>query len=109
MSMFFYGSAAVKFAYLAEVFLPAFAHWLWPAADRWPSRWGRMRRALPVSRAIEIWGWQVGYVLLVGAPLGLQGFAFDPGCAAFRAWGKKSLIALATRGRGSGLWLADIG
>ncbi len=76
MSMFFYGSAAVKFAYLAEVFPTRIRTLAMACCGSLAVTLGSATGPYTVSRAIEIWGWQVGYALLVGVPLGLAGLLY---------------------------------
>ena len=76
MSMFFYGSAAVKFAYLAEVFPTRIRTLAMACCGSLAVTLGSAAGPYTVSRAIEIWGWQVGYALLVGVPLGLAGLLY---------------------------------
>ena len=76
MSMFFYGSAAVKFAYLAEVFPTRIRTLAMACCGSLAVTLGSAAGPYSVSRAIEIWGWQVGYALLVGVPLGLAGLLY---------------------------------
>ena len=76
MSMFFYGSAAVKFAYLAEVFPTRIRALAMACCGSLAVTLGSAAGPYSVSLAIEAWGWHVGYAVLVGVPLGLAGLLY---------------------------------
>ncbi|HBO12642.1 MAG TPA: hypothetical protein DD491_07640 [Halieaceae bacterium] len=69
MSMFFYGSAAVKFAYLAEVFPTRLRATAMATCGSLAVTLGSAAGPLMVARGIETIGWAEGYALLVGVPL----------------------------------------
>ncbi|MEM8981852.1 MAG: MFS transporter [Pseudomonadota bacterium] len=73
MSMFFYGSAAVKFAYLAEVFPTRLRATALSTSGSLAVTLGSATGPLMVSMAVEALGWNVGYALVVGVPLTLAG------------------------------------
>ncbi|MEM7708055.1 MAG: MFS transporter [Pseudomonadota bacterium] len=73
MSMFFYGSAAVKFAYLAEVFPTRARATAMATCGSFAVTLGSAAGPLLASLAVETVGWTVGYSLLVGVPLFLAG------------------------------------
>ncbi|MEM1261638.1 MAG: MFS transporter [Pseudomonadota bacterium] len=73
MSMFFYGSAAVKFAYLAEVFPTRLRATALSTSGSLAVTLGSATGPLMVSMAVETLGWNVGYALVVGIPLTLAG------------------------------------
>ena len=76
MSMFFYGSAAVKFAYLAEVFPTRIRALAMACCGSLAVTLGSAAGPYTVSLAIEFWGWQLGYATLVGVPLALSGLLY---------------------------------
>ena len=76
MSMFFYGSAAVKFAYLAEVFPTRIRALAMACCGSLAVTLGSAAGPYTVSLAIESWGWQLGYATLVGVPLALSGLLY---------------------------------
>ena len=76
MSMFFYGSAAVKFAYLAEVFPTRIRALAMACCGSLAVTLGSAAGPYSVSLAIEAWGWHIGYAVLVGVPLGLAGLLY---------------------------------
>ena len=76
MSMFFYGSAAVKFAYLAEVFPTRIRALAMTCCGSLAVVLGSAAGPYSVSLAIEAWGWHLGYALLVGVPLTLAGLLY---------------------------------
>ena len=76
MSMFFYGSAAVKFAYLAEVFPTRIRALAMACCGSLAVTLGSAAGPYTVSLAIEFWGWHLGYATLVGAPLALAGLLY---------------------------------
>ena len=76
MSMFFYGSAAVKFAYLAEVFPTRIRALAMACCGSLAVTLGSAAGPYTVSLAIEAWGWHLGYAVLVGVPLALAGLLY---------------------------------
>lgn len=76
MSMFFYGSAAVKFAYLAEVFPTRLRATAMASCGSLAVTLGSASGPLTVSLAVERYGWDVGYAAVVGVPLVLAGFLY---------------------------------
>ena len=76
MSMFFYGSAAVKFAYLAEVFPTRIRALAMTCCGSLAVVLGSAAGPYSVSLAIEAWGWHLGYAVLVGVPLTLAGLLY---------------------------------
>ena len=76
MSMFFYGSAAVKFAYLAEVFPTRIRALAMTCCGSLAVTLGSAAGPYSVSLAIEAWGWHIGYAALVGVPLALAGLLY---------------------------------
>ncbi len=76
MSMFFYGSAAVKFAYLAEVFPTRIRTLAMACCGSLAVTLGSAAGPYTVSLAIEAWGWYSGYALVVGVPLALAGLLY---------------------------------
>ena len=76
MSMFFYGSAAVKFAYLAEVFPTLLRATAMSTCGSFAVTLGSATGPLLVSLAIERWGWDLGYAALAGAPLVIAGLLY---------------------------------
>lgn len=76
MSMFFYGSAAVKFAYLAEVFPTRLRATALSTCGSLAVTLGSAAGPLMVARAVETLGWPVGYSLLVGVPLVAAGLLY---------------------------------
>ena len=76
MSMFFYGSAAVKFAYLAEVFPTRIRALAMACCGSLAVTMGSAAGPYTVSLAIESWGWHLGYATLVGVPLALAGLLY---------------------------------
>lgn len=69
MSMFFYGSAAVKFAYLAEVFPTRVRATAMATCGSLAVTLGSAAGPYMVSRAIEATSWDFGYSVFVGVPL----------------------------------------
>ena len=76
MSMFFYGSAAVKFAYLAEVFPTRLRATAMATCGSLAVTLGSAAGPLMVALAVERWGWHLGYSGLVGVPLVLAALAY---------------------------------
>lgn len=76
MSMFFYGSAAVKFAYLAEVFPTRIRATAMATCGSLAVTLGSATGPYMVSLGVERFGWDVGYAAIVGAPLLLAGFLY---------------------------------
>ena len=76
MSMFFYGSAAVKFAYLAEVFPTRLRATAMATAGSFAVTLGSAAGPLTVALAVERFGWNVGYAACVGAPLAAAGLLY---------------------------------
>ena len=76
MSMFFYGSAAVKFAYLAEVFPTHLRATALSSCGSLAVTLGSAAGPLMVARAVETWGWDLGYSVLVGTPLVMAGLLY---------------------------------
>lgn len=76
MSMFFYGSAAVKFAYLAEVFPTRLRATAMATCGSLAVTLGSAAGPLMVARAVERWGWDMGYSVVVGVPLVLAGLLY---------------------------------
>lgn len=76
MTMFFYGSAAVKFAYLAEVFPTRLRATAMATCGSLAVTLGSAAGPLMISLAIEKFGWDLGYAVLVGVPLALAGLLY---------------------------------
>jgi putative MFS transporter len=76
MSMFFYGSAAVKFAYLAEVFPTYIRSTAMTFCGSGAVVLGSAAGPYCVSLAVEQWGWTLGYATLVGVPLLMAGLLY---------------------------------
>ncbi|MGI9236492.1 MAG: MFS transporter [Woeseiaceae bacterium] len=76
MSMFFYGSAAVKFAYLAEVFPTRLRATAMASCGSLAVTLGSASGPLMVSLAVERFGWDVGYATVVGGPLIVAGILY---------------------------------
>ena len=76
MSMFFYGSAAVKFAYLAEVFPTRLRATAMVTCGSLAVTLGSASGPISVSLAVERFGWNTGYAVLVGVPLVLAGILY---------------------------------
>ena len=76
MSMFFYGSAAVKFAYLAEVFPTPVRATAMAVCGSFAVTLGSAAGPYYVSLAVEAWGWNLGYAMLTGIPLMLAGLLY---------------------------------
>ena len=76
MSMFFYGSAAVKFAYLAEVFPTRIRATAMASCGSLAVILGSASGPFLVSLAVERYGWDIGYAALVGAPLVIAGLLY---------------------------------
>ena len=76
MSMFFYGSAAVKFAYLAEVFPTRLRATAMATCGSLAVTLGSASGPYMVSLAVERFGWDIGYAFVVGVPLVLAGFLY---------------------------------
>ena len=76
MSMFFYGSAAVKFAYLAEVFPTHLRATAMASCGSLAVTLGSAAGPLMVAFAQDRYGWNVGYAMLVGIPLVLAGLLY---------------------------------
>lgn len=76
MSMFFYGSAAVKFAYLAEVFPTRLRATAMATCGSLAVTLGSAAGPLMVAQAVERWGWDLGYSVIVGTPLVAAGLLY---------------------------------
>jgi putative MFS transporter len=76
MSMFFYGSAAVKFAYLAEVFPTRIRATAMASCGSLAVTLGSASGPLMVSLAVERFGWDIGYATVVGIPLVVAGVLY---------------------------------
>lgn len=76
MSMFFYGSAAVKFAYLAEVFPTRIRATAMATCGSLAVTLGSASGPLMVSLAVERFGWDIGYATVVGIPLVVAGVLY---------------------------------
>jgi MFS family permease len=76
MSMFFYGSSAVKFAYLAEVFPTRLRATALSSCGSLAVTLGSAAGPIMVSLAVERIGWNLGYSVLVGVPLTLAGLLY---------------------------------
>lgn len=76
MSMFFYGGAAVKFAYLAEVFPTRLRATALSSCGSLAVTLGSAAGPLAVARGVEVLGWEVGYAALVGTPLVIAGLLY---------------------------------
>jgi len=76
MTMFFYGSAAVKFAYLAEIFPTRLRATAMATCGSLAVTLGSAAGPLMIAQAIEHWGWNLGYALLVGVPLTAAGLLY---------------------------------
>ncbi len=76
MSMFFYGSAAVKFAYLAEVFPTRLRATAMATCGSLAVTLGSASGPYMVSLAVERFGWDIGYAAVVGVPLVMAGILY---------------------------------
>lgn len=76
MSMFFYGSAAVKFAYLAEVFPTRLRATAMATCGSLAVTLGSAAGPLMVSLAVERTSWDFGYALFVGVPIAAAGLLY---------------------------------
>jgi AAHS family cis,cis-muconate transporter-like MFS transporter len=76
MSMFFYGSAAVKFAYLAEVFPTRLRATAMASCGSLAVTLGSAAGPLMISLAVERFGWDIGYAAVVGIPLVAAGLLY---------------------------------
>lgn len=76
MTMFFYGSAAVKFAYLAEVFPTRLRATAMATCGSLAVTLGSAAGPLMIAQAVEQFGWNLGYAVLVGVPLTLAGLLY---------------------------------
>lgn len=76
MSMFFYGSAAVKFAYLAEVFPTRLRATAMATCGSLAVTLGSAAGPMMVSIAVERFGWNLGYSVLIGVPLTMAGLLY---------------------------------
>lgn len=76
MSMFFYGSAAVKFAYLAEVFPTRLRATAMATCGSFAVTLGSAAGPFMASLGVEAWGWNLGYAVLIGTPLVLAGLLY---------------------------------
>lgn len=76
MSMFFYGSAAVKFAYLAEVFPTRLRATAMASCGSLAVTLGSAAGPFMVSLAVERFGWDLGYATVVGVPLVAAGLLY---------------------------------
>lgn len=76
MSMFFYGSSAVKFAYLAEVFPTRLRATALSSCGSLAVTLGSAAGPIMVSLAVERFGWNFGYSVVVGVPLTLAGLLY---------------------------------
>lgn len=76
MSMFFYGASAVKFAYLAEVFPTRLRATAMASCGSLAVILGSAAGPMMVSVAVERFGWNLGYSVVVGVPLVLAGFLY---------------------------------
>ena len=76
MSMFFYGSAAVKFAYLAEVFPTRIRATAMATCGSLAVTLGSASGPYMVSLGVERFGWDIGYAAVVGVPLFMAGILY---------------------------------
>jgi putative MFS transporter len=76
MSMFFYGTSAVKFAYLAEVFPTRLRATAMASCGSLAVVLGSAAGPMMVSVAVERYGWNFGYSILVGVPLLMAGLLY---------------------------------
>lgn len=76
MSMFFYGSAAVKFAYLAEVFPTRLRATAMATCGSLAVTLGSAAGPMMVASAVERTSWDYGYSVFVGVPLVLAGILY---------------------------------
>ncbi len=76
MSMFFYGSAAVKFAYLAEVFPTRVRATAMSTSGSLAVTLGSAAGPYTVARMIEMTNWNFGYATFVGSALALAGLLY---------------------------------
>ena len=76
MSMFFYGSAAVKFAYLAEVFPTRVRATAMAACGSLAVTLGSASGPIMVSLFVERLGWDIAYASVIGIPLVLAGVLY---------------------------------
>jgi len=76
MSIFFYGTAAVKFAYVAEMFPTEFRATGLAVCGSLAVNLGIAAGPLLVSTAVEAIGWQMALSLAVGIPLFAAGFLY---------------------------------
>ena len=76
MSMFFYGSAAVKFAYLAEVFPTRIRATAMATCGSLAVTLGSASGPYMVSLGVERFGWDIGYAAVVGVPIFMAGILY---------------------------------
>lgn len=76
MSIFFYGTAAVKFAYMAELFPTEYRATGLAVCGSLAVNLGIAVGPLLVSTAVEMIGWQWALSLVVGVPLASAGFLY---------------------------------
>lgn len=76
MTMFFYGSAAVKFAYLAEIFPTRLRATAMATCGSLAVTLGSAAGPMMIAQAIEHFGWDLGYAALVGIPLATAGLLY---------------------------------
>ncbi len=76
MSTFFYGTAAVKFAYVAEVFPTAIRATGIAVASSLAVTLGTAVGPVTVAYAVGVWGWQTAFTAVVALPLILAGLCY---------------------------------
>jgi putative MFS transporter len=76
MSMFFYGTAAVKFAFVAEIFPTALRATGIAVCGSLAVTLGIATGPLLVTYAVERFGWDIAFSLVVAGPLFVAGFLY---------------------------------
>lgn len=76
MSIFFYGAAAVKFAFVAELFPTRVRATGLSVASSLAVTLGTATGPVLVLTAVETWGWDIAFSLTVAVPLYLAGAAY---------------------------------
>ncbi|MEO0996216.1 MAG: MFS transporter [Pseudomonadota bacterium] len=76
MSMFFYGTAAVKFAYLAELFPTRLRATAMAVCGSVAVTLGSAAGPYCVAKAVEWYGWNSAYSVVVGVPLTAAGILY---------------------------------
>ncbi|MDX2225208.1 MAG: hypothetical protein SFV21_20795, partial [Rhodospirillaceae bacterium] len=76
MTMFFYGTAAVKFAYVAEIFPTHLRATGLAVCSSLAVNLGTAVGPLMVSNAVGAWGWNMAFTVAVGIPLVAAGLFY---------------------------------